>query len=76
VSTGYRNYHFDPKELFLFVMTKFKLGYGNTALCNLIFGGHSSWWSFGYPWILKYLDERYDRTISHKKLRDYVNDLP
>jgi hypothetical protein len=30
------------------------------------------WWSFGYPWILKYLDERCNRTISHKKLRGYV----
>ena len=27
-------------------------------------------------WILKYLDERYDRTISHEKLRNYVDDFP
>jgi hypothetical protein len=45
-------------------------------LCNLIYGGDPSWWSFGYPWILECLDERYDRTISHKKLRDYVDDFP
>ena len=56
--------------------TKCKLGYANIALCKLIFGGNASRWSFGYPWILKYLDERYDRTISHEKLRDYVDDFP
>jgi hypothetical protein len=55
------------------MMTKLKLGYGNTALCKLLFGGHASQWSFGYPWILEYLDARYDRTISHEKLRDYVD---
>ena len=76
VFTGFRYYHFDPEELFLFMMTKCKLGYANIALCKLIFGGNASRWSFGYPWILKYLDERYDRTISHEKLRDYVDDFP
>jgi hypothetical protein len=76
VFTGFQYYHFDPKELFLFMMVKCKLGYRNTALCKLIFGGNSSWWSFGYPWILRYLDERYNRTISHEKLRDYADDFP
>jgi hypothetical protein len=76
VFTGFRYYHFDPEELFLFMMTKCKLGYANIALCKLIFGGSATRWSFGYPWIIKYLDERYDRTISHKKLRDYVDDFP
>jgi hypothetical protein len=58
------------------MMTKCKLGYANIALCKLILGSNASWWRFGYPWIIKYLDERYDRTISHKKLRDYVDDFP
>ena len=76
VFTGFRYYHFDPEELFLFMMTKCKLGYANIALCKLVFGGNASRWSFGFPWILKYLNERYDRTISHEKLRDYVDDFP
>jgi hypothetical protein len=58
------------------MMTKLKLGYGNTVLCKLLFGGHASRWSFGYPWILEYLDARYNRTISHEKLRDYVDQFP
>jgi hypothetical protein len=76
VFMGFRYYHFNPEELFLFMMTRCKLGNANTALCKLIFGGNASWWSFKYLWILKYLDERYDRTISHKKLRDYTDDFP
>ena len=58
------------------MMAKCKLGYANMALCKLIFGGNASWWSFGYPWILRYLDERYNRTISNEKLRHYVDDFP
>jgi hypothetical protein len=71
-----RNYHFHPEELFSFMMTKCKTGFSNKALCDLIFGGHSSWWSFGYPWILAYLDDRYSRTLSHEKLCDYVHLFP
>ncbi len=33
-------------------------------------------WSFGYPWILKYLNTRYARTLLHDKLLDYVDDFP
>ena len=74
--TVFRYYHFDPEELFLFMMAKCKLGYTNIALCKLIFGGNASRWSFGYPWTLKYLNKRSDRTISYKKLRDYADDFP
>ena len=58
------------------MMTKCKMGFGNKDLCDLIFGGRSSRWSFGYPWILAYLDNRYSRTLSHEKLRDYVHLFP
>ena len=57
------------------MMTKCKLGHANTLLCKLIFGGNAFRWSFGYLWILKYLNKRYDRTISCNKLRDYVDDF-
>jgi hypothetical protein len=36
-----------PRSLFS-SWTKLKLGYGNMALCNLIFGGHSPQWSYRY----------------------------
>ena len=64
VFMGFRYYHSDSEELLLFMMTKCKLGYGNIALCKLIFGGNASQWSFGYAWTLKYLDERYENYFS------------
>jgi hypothetical protein len=76
VFTGHGYYRFDPEEIFLFMLTKCRTGKSNRELCDLVFGGSSSRWSFGYPWILVYLDTRYARTISHEKLRDFVDEFP
>jgi hypothetical protein len=78
VYTGHEHYHFDPEDIFLFLllMTKCKTSYSNHEIRDLIFGGHPSRWSFGYPWILKYLNTRYARTISHEKLPDFVDKFP
>jgi hypothetical protein len=75
VFNGHEYYRFDPKEIFLFMLTKCRIGKSNRELCDLVFGGNSSRWSFGYPWILVYLDMRYARTISHEKLRDFVDEF-
>ena len=58
------------------MLTKCRTGKSNRELCDLVYGGNSSRWSFGYPWILVYLDTRYARTISHEKLRDFVDEFP
>lgn len=76
VFTGHEFHRFHPEEIFLFMMTKCKTGHSNKELCDLIFGGHASRWSYGYPWILEYLDIRYQRTLSHEKLRDFVDEFP
>jgi len=76
VPTNHETYRFDPEELFLFLMTKCKTGLSNKVLCDLIFGGHASRWSFGYPWILRYLDERYKDTIGNQVLHRFVDDFP
>lgn len=77
IPTGwYRDYHFNPEELFLFFMTKCKLGISNRLLCDKFFGGHQARWSFGYPWILMYLDERYKHTISHEILHRFEPQFP
>lgn len=67
---------FSPEEMFLFFMTRMRTGIDKKALCRLLFGGHPSRWSFGWDWIVKYLDERYARTISHQKLEDDVDQFP
>ena len=73
---GGRNHLFHPEELFLFMMMTCHTGMTRKALCAYVFGGNASRWSFGYPWILRYVDTRYARTLSHEKLRDYVQDFP
>ncbi len=70
-------YHlFPPQEIFLFFMTRMRTGDSKKKLCMTIFGGHASRWSPGLNWIMRFLDQRYERTISHRKLEDYVDDFP
>jgi hypothetical protein len=76
VYTGHKHHCFNPEEIFLFLVTKCKTVYSSCEMCDLVFGGHPSRWSFGYLWILKYLDTRYVRTISHKRLHDFVEKFP
>ena len=72
VWTGHRNYHFYPEELFLFMMVMCRTGHGKKLLCRKYFGGHASRWSHGFKWIVRYLDARYERTLSHEKLVDFL----
>lgn len=69
-------YNFHPEELFLFFMTKCKIGYTNKNLCEDIFGGDQSRWSYGWPWILHYIDSRYQDVLSHQGLKRFVDDFP
>ncbi len=70
-------YHlFPPQEIFLFFMARMRTGDTKKNLCATIFGGHASRWSPGLNWMMKYLDQRYERTISHRKLEDYVDEFP
>ena len=68
VSKGNRNYHFYPEELFMFLMVKCRTGHNNKHLCAYYFGGHASRWTSGFRWIVRYVDQRYQRTLSHEKL--------
>ena len=76
VFTGYAYHLFHPEELFLFMMTKCKTGYTNKRLCEYYFGGHQSRWSYGYPWILDYIDKRYANIVGHQGLSRFVNQFP
>jgi hypothetical protein len=58
------------------MLTKCRTGWSNRDLCDHIFGGTATRWSFGYPAILTHLDRRYRRTLSHEKLEDYVDQFP
>jgi len=60
----------------LFLMTKWKTGHTNKVLCDLIFGGNACRWSHGFPWVLRYLDNRYEDIIGHQNLLRFVDQFP
>mmetsp|Transcript_10388 Transcript_10388/g.24224 ORF Transcript_10388/g.24224 Transcript_10388/m.24224 type:complete len:509 (-) Transcript_10388:17-1543(-) len=70
---GGQFHNFHPEELFLFVMAKCRLGFTNLDLCDLIFGGQASVWSHGFPWILRYLDNRYETILCHQGLGRFAS---
>lgn len=76
VFNGHEYYKFHPEELFLFLMTKCKTGLSNKLMCDYIFGGNACRWSYGYPWILRYTDNRYEDIIGHQNLQRYVHLFP
>ncbi len=83
VCTGFSNpsgsdcrYLFHPEELFLFFMTKCRTGDTNKDLVNDKFGGEVNLWSYGYPWMVFHIDERYKDVIGHQHLLKYLKDFP
>jgi hypothetical protein len=52
-------YRIHPEEVFLFFMTKVATGLSNQRIVDMYIGGDYARWSYAYPWMLKYLDERY-----------------
>jgi len=65
---------YDPEELFLFWIIKIAQGLHNKAMCDIIFGGSTySKWSLGFPWMVKYVDDRYQNVIGPQ---DLAHSLP
>ncbi|KAL7526186.1 hypothetical protein ACHAXR_002464 [Thalassiosira sp. AJA248-18] len=65
-------YRFDPEELFLFTLTKCKTGNTNEQIIDMFFGGDYARWSYGYRWLLYYLDLRYRNIIGHQGLLRFL----
>ena len=76
VCNGYRFYSFHPEELYLFMMMKYKTGWSNKHMCDFVFGGNACRWSYGWPWLLKYLDQRYKHIVGNEGLIRYVDQFP
>lgn len=81
--TGFSNpsgsdcrYLFHPEELFLFFMTKCRTGDSNKKMVNDKFGGELNRWSYGFPWMVFYVDNRYKDVIGHQHLLKYLKDFP
>lgn len=74
---GYEcKYRFHPEELFLFGMTRVRHGCSIKLLVNTVFGGYATRWSYGWPYFLIFLDERYDCILGHQGLMRYLKDFP
>ncbi|KAL7524503.1 hypothetical protein ACHAXR_002236, partial [Thalassiosira sp. AJA248-18] len=69
-------YLIHPEELFLFTLTKVATGRTNQSIIDEYFGGDYARWSLGYPWMLRYIDERYEDIIGHQGLARFVTDFP
>ncbi len=54
------------------MLTRIRTGDDNKRLCQLLFGGNAARWSFGLRWIVRYVEERYRRTLSYEKLVKYL----
>ena len=68
-------YRFNPEELFLFTLTKCATGMSHEKIVDNYFGGHYSRWSYGYRWMLFYLDNRYRDIIRHQGLLRFLPDF-
>jgi hypothetical protein len=69
-------YCINPEEAFLFTMTKVATGRRNQSIVDEYFGGNYARWSFAFPWMVRYLNNRYKDIIGHQGLVRFVNDFP
>jgi len=73
---GVCRYLIHPEELFLFFMTRMYSGLDIIDTVDYIFGGYYNRWSYGWPWIIRYLDRRYENIIGHQGLLRFRDDFP
>ena len=57
-------------------MTKVATGLSNQRIVDMYIGGDSARWSYAYPWMIKYLDERYRDIIGHQGLTRVIEQFP
>ena len=57
-------------------MTKVATDLSNQSIVDMYIGGGYARWSYTYPWMLKYLDERYRDIIGHQGLTRVVDQFP
>jgi hypothetical protein len=69
------HYRIDAQEMFLFFMTRCKTGFTIENMVNRIFGGYYNRWTYGWRWILFYIDTRYSRILGHQGLLRFRGDF-
>ena len=69
-------YRIHPEEVFLFTLCKVATGMTQVNIVDNYFGGDKTRWVFAYPWMLRYLDTRYQEIVGHQGLTRFVDDFP
>jgi hypothetical protein len=76
IFTGHTYYRIHPEEVFLFTLTKLASGMSNHMIVDTYFGGDYYRWTYGYPWMHGYLDEKYKNIAGHQGLTRFISDFP
>jgi hypothetical protein len=74
--TGHTYYRIHPEEVFLFILTNLASGLNNHMIVDTYFGKDYNRWTYAYPWMLHYLDDRYMDVVGHQGLSCFVPDFP
>jgi hypothetical protein len=61
-------YRIHPEEVFLFTRCRLATGFSNVHIVDSYISGDTNYWTYAYPWMLKYLDKRYLNIIGHQGL--------
>jgi hypothetical protein len=59
VPGGMFRYKFHREEIVIYMLVKMKSGSTHTFMSDAVTQGDSRRWSYGYKWIVKYIDDRY-----------------
>jgi hypothetical protein len=69
-------YRIHPEEVLLFTLCRLATGMAQVRIVDTYLGGDKNRWTYVYPWMLKYLDERYANIIGHQGLARFGDDFP
>ncbi len=70
-------YRIHPEEVFLFTLCRLAKGWSQVHIVDTYFSGDKIRWTYAYPWMLRYLDDRYTHiVIGHQGLTLFVDDFP
>jgi hypothetical protein len=73
---GKNNYRFHREELLLYMLLKMKDSLRHTTMADKVTGGDARRWSYGYKYIVHYIDKRYEHLIGPNGMRRWITKFP
>ncbi len=68
-------YRLHPEEVFLFTLCRLAMGMSQVRIVDTYISGDKNHWMFAYPWMLKYLDERYVNIVGRQGLMHFIHNF-